>query len=99
MYGKDANWGRIICAVGYSGVNIDTNKVNLHMRPQKMTTPTLHLFKNGGPYQVDEKIASEILEHEDVMIEIDLGMGNEEHTIYTCDMTHEYISINADYRS
>ena len=99
IYGKDANWGRIICAVGYSGVNINPDRVNLHMRPQKNSAPSLHLFKDGGPFQVDEKIASDILEHEDITLEIDLGMGPAEHTTYTCDLTHEYISINADYRS
>ncbi|KAJ3195104.1 hypothetical protein HK101_001081 [Irineochytrium annulatum] len=98
IYGKDANWGRIVCAVGYSGIEVDPGKVNLRIESGD-GKKQLHLFKNGAPFDVDEAKAAEILNEEDIVLRVDLGMGKETATMYTCDMTHEYISINADYRS
>lgn len=60
---------------------------------------SLHLFKNGEPHEINEEVASEILEKEDLLIHVDLGMGKEELSMYTCDLSHDYVSINADYRS
>ncbi|KAI8899136.1 hypothetical protein BC833DRAFT_550811 [Globomyces pollinis-pini] len=100
IYGKDANWGRIVCAVGYSGVDIIPEKVNLNFSALNSSVPlSLHLFKDGEPHEINEEVASKILENEDILIHIDLGMGTEEVSMFTCDMSHEYISINADYRS
>ncbi|KAI8909008.1 hypothetical protein EDD86DRAFT_190940 [Gorgonomyces haynaldii] len=96
IYGKDANWGRVVCAVGYSGVDINPEKVNLHLGSK---TSKLHLFKNGMPFDTNEEIASKILDDEDLLLEIDLGLGSSDFKMYTCDLSHEYISINADYRS
>lgn len=98
IYGKDANWGRIVCAVGYSGVDINPSTVNLHFGTIE-GDKCLHLFKNGEPHDINEAFASEILESEDLLIHVDLGMGSEELSMYTCDMSHDYISINANYRS
>jgi glutamate N-acetyltransferase/amino-acid N-acetyltransferase len=98
IYGKDANWGRIVCAVGYSGVEVDPSTVNLHFSCLDKSK-YLHLFKNGEPYEINETVASEILEMEDLLIHVDLGSGSESLSMYTCDMSHEYISINANYRS
>lgn len=98
IYGKDANWGRIVCAVGYSGVDLDPTKVNLHFGVLD-GSKSLHLFKDGEPHNIDEAVASEILEMEDLLIHVDLGMGTESMSMFTCDLSHEYISINADYRS
>jgi glutamate N-acetyltransferase/amino-acid N-acetyltransferase len=99
IYGKDANWGRIVCAVGYSGVDIHPGKVNLHFSATLKPELSLHLFKNGEPHQIDEEIASKILDNEDLLVHIELGLGEESFSMFTCDMSHEYISINADYRS
>lgn len=100
LAGEDANWGRILCAVGYSqpGFEIDTSKVSVSFVPVDGSEP-LKLLVNGEPEQVDESRAAELLKEEDLQILIDLGIGNESSTYWTCDLTHEYISINADYRS
>ena len=100
IYGKDANWGRIVCAVGYSSItDLDPRRVNLWFGALDKPNLKLHLFKNGEPYDVNEEIASKILQNEDLMVHVDLGVKSGEGFImYTCDMSHEYISINADYR-
>ncbi|KAF9925478.1 hypothetical protein BGZ65_007720 [Modicella reniformis] len=99
LYGQDANWGRILCAVGYSGVKeIDPKKVSVSFIPTDNSTP-LKLLVNGEPEQVDEERASEILKMEDLEIRVELNLGTEKTAYWTCDLSHEYISINADYRS
>lgn len=92
IYGKDANWGRILCAVGYSGVSVDPDNVDLWLGD-------LHLVLAGRPHDVDEERASAILERDDIDIIVDLDMGQETVTVWTCDLSHEYVSINADYRT
>ena len=99
IYGKDANWGRIVCAVGYSGVFILPDKVNLFFGNRQSNQAMLHLFKDGTPFDTDETKASEILEKEEILIIVDLGLGEAEATMYTCDFSHEYVTVNADYRS
>ncbi|KAF9438738.1 hypothetical protein BGZ76_005257 [Entomortierella beljakovae] len=99
LYGQDANWGRILCAVGYSGVaEIDPKKVSVSFIPTDNSEP-LKLLVNGEPEQVDEARASEILKMEDLEIRVELNLGSEKTAYWTCDLSHEYISINADYRS
>ena len=72
IYGKDANWGRIVCAVGYSAVpSLNPTSVNLRFTAINDPSLSLHLFKDGEPFQIDEEIASKILEHEDVEIHVD----------------------------
>ncbi|KAF8937162.1 ArgJ family protein [Dissophora ornata] len=99
LYGQDANWGRILCAVGYSGVKeIDPKKVSVSFIPTDNSAP-LKLLVNGEPEEVDESRASEILKMEDLEIRVELNGGTEKTAYWTCDLSHEYISINADYRS
>ncbi|KAF9403987.1 hypothetical protein BGZ94_004429 [Podila epigama] len=99
LYGQDANWGRILCAVGYSGVQgIDPKKVSVSFVPMDKSEP-LKLLVNGEPEQVNEERASEILKMEDLEIRVELNVGQEATSYWTCDLSHEYISINADYRS
>ena len=86
-----------MCAVGYSGVQIDTTKVNLHLCDTKGTK--LHLFKDGAPFDVNEEVASKILDQEDIILHIRLGLGKGQSVMYTCDLSNEYVNINADYRS
>ena len=92
IYGQDANWGRIICAVGYSGVPIDVQRVGVWLGD-------LELVRAGTPYNIDEERASAILAQTDVPIGIDLGLGTAETTVWTCDLTHRYVDINAHYRT
>ncbi|KAJ2831461.1 glutamate N-acetyltransferase [Coemansia sp. 'formosensis'] len=99
FYGQDANWGRILCAVGYAGVPLDTGKVDMCLWPGDGGEP-LVLVEAGEPrLPLDEKRAAEILALEDVKIVVNLGLGAETARMYTCDLSHDYVSINADYRS
>lgn len=109
LYGKDANWGRILCATGYSLISEPGEQVNEvpEVSPEKTNVsfvPTdgsaeLKLLVNGEPQLVDEARAAEILEFEDLEILVRLGTGDKEATYWTCDYSHEYITINGDYRT
>jgi len=92
IYGRDANWGRVLCAVGYSGVPVNPDHVDMWLGD-------LHLVHQGRPYDVNEERAAAILAEEDVSITVDLGMGQESVTVWTCDLSHDYVSINAHYRT
>lgn len=99
LYGKDANWGRILCAIGYSDVEVNTQKTNVSFIPTDGSAE-LKLLVDGEPELVDEARASEILEAEDLEISVDLGTeGTESASFWTCDLSHEYVTINGDYRS
>ncbi|APA07789.1 hypothetical protein sscle_03g025590 [Sclerotinia sclerotiorum 1980 UF-70] len=109
LYGKDANWGRILCATGYSQISEPGEPINKvpEIVPEKTSvsfipsdgSPELKLLVNGEPESVDETRAAEILEHEDLEILINLGGGKEEAVYWTCDFSHEYVTINGDYRT
>jgi glutamate N-acetyltransferase/amino-acid N-acetyltransferase len=92
IYGKDANWGRVTCAVGYSGVPVDPDRLSLWF-------DDLHLVRDGQPYDVDEERALEILSQDELTISVELGQGQAQATVWTCDLTHDYVSINAHYRT
>jgi glutamate N-acetyltransferase / amino-acid N-acetyltransferase len=107
LYGKDANWGRILCAIGYtdkvSKGGIEPTKTNVSFVPtdnsaSKSEGP-LKLLVNGEPEQVDEERAARLLQDEDLRIVVDLGTGKEEATYWFCDFSHEYVTINGDYRT
>ncbi|KAH0538594.1 hypothetical protein FGG08_004795 [Glutinoglossum americanum] len=100
MYGRDANWGRILCATGYAaGVEVvDPERTSVSFRPAD-GSPELRLLVGGEPEVVDEVRAAEILEMEDLEIVVDLGVGKEEAVYWTCDFSHEYVTINGDYRT
>ncbi len=92
IYGEDANWGRVLAAVGYSGVEIDPDKAAIWFGD-------LQLVKGGAPFDVDEERAAEILSERDITLVVDLGLGGEEATVWTCDLSHDYVTINAHYRT
>jgi len=92
IYGKDANWGRIACALGYSGVEFDANKVDIRIRD-------LELMASGTPIVFDEDRALEILSEEEIKIFVDLKAGTKTATVWTCDLTEKYIEINGSYRT
>ena len=110
LYGRDANWGRILCAIGYTqGVADGTvvpERTSVSFQPVD-GSPILKLLVNGEPEQVDEERASAILQNEDLEIVVDLGggakgqngLGGEEATYWFCDFSHEYVTINGDYRT
>ncbi|ODV82276.1 Arginine biosynthesis bifunctional protein ArgJ beta chain [Suhomyces tanzawaensis NRRL Y-17324] len=103
MYGQDANWGRILCAIGYSDVASEDSVIPAKTDVSFIATdgsPALKLLVGGEPEVVDEERALELLKKEDLVIEIDLGTGGgQEANIWTCDFSHEYVTINGDYRS
>ncbi|WVQ83205.1 arginine biosynthesis bifunctional protein ArgJ, mitochondrial [Cryptococcus sp. DSM 104549] len=104
MYGEDANWGRILCAVGYTPTStpITPNRVSVSFIPSANITDStpLRLLTNGEPEEnIDEARASVILAEEDLQVEVDLGEGKEEARVWTCDFSHEYVTINGSYRS
>ena len=94
--GHDANWGRILCAMGYSGVDFDPEKVDIWFKSE---AGELKIVENGKATDYSEEKATEILSKEHVIAIADVKQGSESATAYGCDLTHEYVSINADYRS
>lgn len=110
LYGCDANWGRILCAIGYTqGIAPGTvvpERTSVSFQPVDGSS-VLKLLVNGEPEQVDEQRASAILENEDLEIVVDLGggekgedgLGGEEAVYWFCDFSHEYVTINGDYRT
>ena len=103
LHGEDANWGRVLAAVGYSGVAVDPERIALWINagetPQTAPEHALQLVKDGQGYDVDEHRAAEILRHHDISMTIDLGLGEGEATVWTCDLSVEYVKINAEYRT
>ncbi|KAK9458844.1 arginine biosynthesis protein ArgJ [Lipomyces oligophaga] len=99
LYGEDANWGRITAAIGYSNVEVNPDTTSVSFVPVDGSAE-LKLLINGEPEIVDEFRASEILAQEDLIIRVSLGTGLGHSARYwTCDLTHEYVTINGDYRS
>ena len=96
MFGMDANWGRILCAMGYSGVDFDPDTVNIAFK-SKAGSITVCEAGRGLPF--DEPTAKKILTEHDITIEITLNAGNAECTCWGCDITYDYIEINGDYRT
>ena len=96
IYGHDANWGRILCALGYSGVDFDPVKVRLTF---KSAAGSILIAENGHGAGFDEEEATRILSEDHVTAICEMNMGDASATAWGCDLTHEYVSINADYRS
>jgi glutamate N-acetyltransferase/amino-acid N-acetyltransferase len=96
VYGDDANWGRILCAMGYSGADFHPDKVDLYIESSE---GKLKLVENGMATQYSEEYATKILKAKEVRAVADMKMGNETATAWGCDLTYDYIKINADYRS
>lgn len=96
IYGHDANWGRILCALGYSGVSFDPEKVDLYFRSAK---GVLQIIEDGIALDYSEDEATRILKSDYVTAVCDMKMGDAEATAWGCDLTYDYVKINADYRS
>lgn len=96
IYGHDANWGRILCALGYSGVQFDPEKVDLYF---ESAAGKLKIIENGVSTGYSEEEATKILSEEEVTAIADMKMGNSSATAWGCDLTYDYVKINADYRS
>ena len=96
MFGADANWGRVLCAIGYSGASVDVNKVDVAFRSPK---GTIEVCKNGAGVEFSEEIAKEILLEKEIEILVGLNSGSFEATAFGCDLTYDYVKINGDYRT
>ena len=96
IYGHDANWGRILCALGYAGVAFDPEKVDLYF---ESAAGKLKIIENGVSTGYSEEEATKILSEDYVTAIADMKMGDACATAWGCDLTHEYVNINADYRS
>ncbi len=95
--GSDANWGRLVMAAGRAGVIFDQSKLNLWIGVEQ--TDELQLLTGGTPTDYQEADAAHVFAQPEFMLRLDIGQGSGTSTVWTCDMTHEYISINADYRT
>mgnify|MGYP000401342302 CR=1 FL=1 len=96
VFGKDANWGRILCAMGYSGVTFDPEKVDIVLESEE---GSLAIVKDGIATDYSEEKATQILSANPVKAILDIHAGEEKATAWGCDLTYEYVTINADYRS
>ncbi|MCR5527554.1 MAG: bifunctional glutamate N-acetyltransferase/amino-acid acetyltransferase ArgJ [Lachnospiraceae bacterium] len=96
IFGHDANWGRILCALGYSGVQFDPDRMELWIESE---AGKMLIFKNGNAVDYSEEEATKILSEKCVHVTADMKMGDKEATAWGCDLTYDYVKINADYRS
>ena len=96
MFGSDANWGRVLCAIGYSKANVDIFKVDVAFESNK---GNILVCKNGSGVDFSEEIAKEILLENEITIQINLNDGEGEAQAFGCDLTYDYVKINGDYRS
>lgn len=96
IYGHDANWGRILCALGYAGVEFDPENMELFFEGKE---GRIQIFKDGVATDYSEEEASKILAESEVRILVDMKMGQGEALAWGCDLTYDYVKINADYRS
>ncbi len=96
MFGADANWGRVLCAIGYSGADVDVNKVDVSFASNK---GEITVCVDGAGVPFSEEIAKEILLENEIRIIIKVGDGDGEATAWGCDLTYDYVKINGDYRT
>ena len=96
IFGADANWGRVLCAIGYSGADLDVNKVGVSF---KSNAGVIEVCRNGAGVDFSEEIAKKILLEEEITILITLDSGDAAATAWGCDLTYDYVKINGDYRT
>ncbi len=96
MFGADANWGRVLCAIGYSGADVDVNKIDVYFSSPK---GEILVCKNGSGVDFSEEKAKEILLEKEITIKVNLNSGEFSSKAWGCDLTYDYVRINGDYRS
>ena len=96
MFGSDANWGRVLCAIGYAGVPVDITKVDVSFESK---AGSIAVCRNGAGIVFDEDVAKKILVEDEININVTLQDGTAKATAYGCDLTYDYVKINGDYRS
>ncbi|MGN0814344.1 MAG: bifunctional glutamate N-acetyltransferase/amino-acid acetyltransferase ArgJ, partial [Candidatus Coproplasma sp.] len=96
MFGADANWGRVLCAIGYSGVDVDVEKIDVTFSSAK---GVISVCKDGYGVDFSEELAKEILSEDEVSVNVNLNLGHSKATAWGCDLTYDYVKINGDYRT
>ena len=96
MFGADANWGRVLCAIGYSGADVDVSKIGVSFRSK---AGTIEVCRNGAGVPFSEELAKQILLEKEIEILVSLGDGPCGATAWGCDLTYDYVKINGDYRT
>ncbi len=96
MFGEDANWGRILCAIGYAKAEFDINKVDVDLASEQ---GTVAVCRNGSGVEFSEETAKKVLSADEIYIHVDLNQGEAKAKAWGCDLTYEYVKINGDYRS
>ncbi|MBQ4100314.1 MAG: bifunctional ornithine acetyltransferase/N-acetylglutamate synthase [Oscillospiraceae bacterium] len=96
MFAADANWGRILCAIGYSDAEFDINKIDVTLKSEKGEVP---VCKNGAGVEFSEEKAKEVLLLDEITILVDMQSGENTATAWGCDLTYDYVKMNADYRT
>lgn len=96
MFGADANWGRVLCAIGYSGADVDVGKIDVSF---ESSAGRLDVCKNGAGIEFSEEKAKKVLSEKEIDILVSLNDGNFEATAWGCDLTYDYVKINGDYRT
>ena len=96
MFGADANWGRVLCAIGYSGADVDVTKVDVAFQS---VAGVVEVCKNGAGIPFSEEIAKAVLSEKEIEILIALHSGDASAVAWGCDLTYEYVKINGDYRT
>lgn len=96
IFGADANWGRVLCAIGYSGANVDVSKIDVSFRSAK---GQISVCERGSGIDFSEDKAKQILLEKEIEILIGLNMGEQTATAWGCDLTYDYVKINGDYRT
>lgn len=96
IFGEDANWGRILCAVGYADAEFDINKVDVDI---KSDMGIISVCKNGAGIEFSEEEASQVLSSDEIYVLINLNDGEASATAWGCDLTYDYVKINGDYRT
>ena len=96
MFGADANWGRVLCAIGYSGADVDVHRVDVAFKSPK---GIVEVCKNGAGVPFSEEEAKAVLLEKEIEIQVKLNSGDAEATAWGCDLTYDYVKINGDYRT
>ena len=96
MFGSDANWGRVLCAIGYSGADVDVNKIDVSFESAAGVIP---VCENGAGIDFSEEKAKEILLENEIIINVALKSGEASACAWGCDLTYDYVKINGDYRT
>jgi len=96
MFGADANWGRVLCAIGYSGADVDVDRIDVSFESR---AGRIDVCKNGAGIDFSEETAKEVLSEKEINVIIDLNSGDAAATAWGCDLTYDYVKINGDYRT